>query len=40
MVIREATVNGYVTAILVKLNAKNRVEAAPIAFKSGITERE
>ncbi|NAZ16751.1 response regulator [Glutamicibacter soli] len=36
MVITEATVKGYVTAILVKLGARNRVEAALIAFQAGL----
>lgn len=37
LVITEATVKGYVTAILVKLNTRNRVEAALIAFQAGLT---
>ncbi len=37
LVIAEATVKGYVTAILVKLNTRNRVEAALIAFQTGLT---
>lgn len=39
LLLTEATVKGYVTAILVKLNARNRVEAALISFQSGIAER-
>ena len=36
LVITEATVKGYVTAILGKLNARNRVEAALVAFQAGV----
>lgn len=36
LVLTEATVKGYVTAILVKLAARNRVEAALIAFQAGL----
>ncbi|WP_313814694.1 response regulator transcription factor [Glutamicibacter sp.] len=35
LVLTQATVKGYVTAILLKLGARNRVEAALIAFQAG-----
>lgn len=36
LVITEATVKGYVTAILSKLDARNRVEAALVEFQAGL----
>lgn len=36
LVLTEATVKGHMTAVLLKLKARNRVDAALIAYKAGI----
>lgn len=38
LLLTEATVKGYVTAILLKFSSRNRVEAALVAFQAGILE--
>lgn len=35
--ITEATVKGHVTSIVLKLKARNRVEAALTAFRAGLS---